>query len=186
MAKSKSFLSRLVLTLAVVVCPAIARAQDYSMRIRNTPAAQAYVQLRQASMFSLGGVGYAAMLTAEEKAFHVILNSPIAIPQFQRLLKEATPEGQLYAVYGLYLKDPQLFQPAAARLKLDGDPPARSEKFIFRGKGKIRFGNGCVMYDSDRNEIIERMAKGEFDQAFKARSPQPSPSQRVVTQPFRY
>jgi len=194
----KIFVSGLVLTLAVVLHPSTGRAQDYSWRIRNLPAAGAYGQLRHANIFNLGGVGYGATITPEEKAFREILNSPTAIPQFQRLLKEANPEGQLYALYGLYLKDAQLFRPAAAWLKHKGGLPARSEKFIiFLEKGKqraesieigrkIRFANGCLLYGADRNEIIERMATGEFDQAFRASSPQASPSLRVVTQPLRY
>ena len=178
--KSKSFLSRLVLTLAVVLCPSIGQAQDHSFRIRNLPSVQAYGRLLNAKIFNLGGVGFAAMTTPEEKAFHVILNSPTAIEQFQRLLKEGNPEGQLYALYGLYLKDAQLFKTAAAGLKLDGYLPAPSEKFT--EKRKIRFAKGCIFYDADRNKIIERMATGEFDEAFRARSLQASP----LSQPLNY
>lgn len=169
--ESKDLVLRLVLTLVVVLCPSIAQAQDYSFRIRNLPTDQAYRGLLYANMFNLGGAGFGATITPEEKAFRVLFASPTAIAQFQQLLNEGNPEGQLYALYGLYLNDAQLFKNAAARLKYDDGPPARWEGFIFLEKGKIRFVDGCVWYHADRHVIIERMANGDFDQAFKAPSP---------------
>ena len=53
--ESKDLMLRLVLTLVVVLCPAIAQAQDDSFRVRNLPTDQAYRRLLHADMFNFGG-----------------------------------------------------------------------------------------------------------------------------------
>jgi hypothetical protein len=169
--ESKDFLLRLVLTLVVVSCPSIAQAQDYGSRLRNIETDQAYRRLLHASIFNFGGVGFAATITAEEKAFHALLHSANKIALFQRLVTEGNPEGQLYALYGLYLEDSQLFKNAAERLKHDAGPPARWEGFIFIEKGRLRVGEGCILIEQERKSVIAKIASGDFDRAFKASTP---------------
>jgi hypothetical protein len=169
--ESKVFVTRLVLTLVVVLCPSIAQAQDYGSRLRNVETDQAYRRLLHASIFNFGGVGFSATITPEEKAFHVLLNSANKIALFQRLVSEGNPEGQLYALYGLYLEDSQLFKDAAERLKQSDGPPARWQGFIFIEKGKIQVGEGCVLFEKERRTLIARIATGNFDQAFRASGP---------------
>lgn len=167
--ESKGFVARLVLTL--VLCSSIAQAQDYSSRVRNMKTDQAYRRLLHANIFNFGGVGFGSTITPEEQAFHVLIESANARVQFQRLVSEANPEGQLYGLYGLYHEDPELFKNVAERLKHEDGPPARWEGFIFLEKSKIRFGDGCVMGPEDRHVLLEQMANGDFDRAFRANSP---------------
>lgn len=169
--ESKDLVLRLVLTLVVVLCPSIAQAQDNSYRIRNLPTDQAYRRLLHANIFNFGGVGFGATITPEEKAFSVLLNSANKIALFQRLVSEGNPEGQLYALYGLYLEDSQLFKNAAERLKHNDGPPARWEGLIFIEKGQIRVGDGCLLFQQERHTVIAKIASGDFDRAFRANSP---------------
>ncbi len=109
-------------------------------------------------------------ITPEEKAFRVLLKSANSLALFQRLTSEGNPEGQLYALYGLYLEHPQLFKNEIERLKHDDGPPARWEGLIFIEKSKIRIGVGCLLFQQERQAVIAKIANGDFDQAFKASS----------------
>lgn len=168
--KSKGCASGLVLTLVFILCSSVAQAQDYGSRIRNIVTDRAYRQLLHANLFNLGGAGFALAMTTEEKAFRVLLKSANSVALFQQLLRESNPEGQIYALYGLYLQEPSVFQSEAERLKNDDGPPPRWEGMISVEKGKIRFAKGCIISRQDRRGIIERMAKGDFDSSFKALS----------------
>lgn len=158
----------LALTLFFIHGSSMAQTQDYSSRIRNMETDRAYRQLLHANIFNLGGAGFASTMTPEEKGFRAILKSPRSIMLFQQLLQEGNPEGQLYALYGLYLEEPDAFAREAERLKNDDGPPARSEGMMTVEKGKIRFAKGCIFSRQDRRLIIEQMAKGDFDSSFKA------------------
>ncbi len=161
--------SIIVLAVVFLVC-SVAQAQDYGSRIRNMETDRAYRQLLHANIFNLGGAGFGLTMMPEEKAFRALLKSANSVALFQQLLREGNPEGQLYALYGLYLQEPSVFQSEAERLKNDDGPPPRWEGMISVEKGKIRFAKGCIFSRQDRRGIIERMAKGDFDSSFKALS----------------
>jgi hypothetical protein len=147
-----------------------AKAQDYSSRIRERKTEQAYRQLLHANIFNLGGIGFVLTITPEEKAFHTLLRAGNSIELFKRLLSEANPEGQLYALYGLYLEKPQLFKNEVERFKREVGPAERWEGMIFIEKGKIRTGIGCMTFRQEREILISKIAHGEFDQAYEASS----------------
>ena len=168
--KSKGCASGLVLAFVFVLCSSVAQAQGYVSRVRNMETDRAYRQLLDAHIFNLGGVGFVLSITPEEKAFQVLLRSANSVALFERLISEGNPEGQLFALYGLYLEDPQLFRTEFERLKHDDGPLARWEEMIFIEKGKIRTGVGCVLFRQERQALIAKIASGEFDQAFKASS----------------
>jgi hypothetical protein len=158
------------LTLALVLCAVTAKAQDYSSRIRERKTEQAYRQLLHANIFNLGGIGFVLTITPEEKAFHTLLRSGNSVELFKRLLSEANPEGQLYALYGLYLEKPQLFKNEVERFKREIGPAERWERMTFIEKGKVRTGVGCVLFRQERQTLIAKIANGDFDQAFEASS----------------
>ncbi|MEK6333887.1 MAG: hypothetical protein AABM67_03000 [Acidobacteriota bacterium] len=163
----------LVIWNVLFVCGSAA-AQDYSARIRNLPTDRAYQKLLHATIFNLGGVGFAMQITPEEEAFKELFESGNSIKEFQRLLNQANPEGQLYALFGLHLKAPDIFRKESEKLKVDDGPPKRAEKFIFIEKGQVRIADGCMIYTQDRRKVIDQIAKGEFDTRFKS-------SPRIVT-----
>jgi hypothetical protein len=134
----------------------------------------AFQTLSRAKIFNLGGLGFVLTMTEEEKAFHVLLDSPNSIVLFKRLLNEGNPEGQMYALYGLYREDKEAFKSEVERLKLDDGPPERWEGLIYVEKGKIRIGIGCVLGWQERKMVLATMEQAGFDQAFK-------PIRRTVT-----
>ena len=66
----------------------------------------AYETVRAASHFAIGGVGVAGTITPEELAMRKIRDGPQADAQLRKLLREATPAGQMYALFALRQLDP--------------------------------------------------------------------------------
>jgi hypothetical protein len=151
--------------------PLVVHGQDYHSQVLSNETAQASRTLIHAKIFNFGGIGFAPAMTREEKAFRLLLKSEDSTALFQRLLHEANPEGQLYALYGLYLEEPVAFQTEVERLKNDDGPAERWEGMIFIEKGQIRTAVGCVLFRKDRRALLEQMANGDFDQTFKTLNP---------------
>lgn len=171
-----------LLTMSAVF-PLVAQGQDYSARVRTLETDRAFQTLTHAKIFNLGGFGFGLGVTPEERAFRLLLNNSGV--SFQRLLSEANPEGQLFALYGLYLEDREAFKGEVERLRYDDGPPERWDEMIFIEKGKIRTAVGCIVFRQDRRVLAEQMAKGDFDQAFQALTNRFSQSPKY-SQPLRY
>lgn len=80
-------------------------------------ARKAYALLRDAKEFTSSHVDSAGSPSCLVVAFQEVLGSRSAKMAFKRLLGEATIEGQLYALSGLYLVDPEVFAAAVPRYR---------------------------------------------------------------------
>ena len=160
-----------VLAFAILFGAIPAAAQSVTApEIRQSEISRAYHKLTQAEIFNLGGIGWAQQVTAEETAFRKLLGSVDAPRLFQRLINEANAEGQLYALLGLRLRAPEAFQSAAEKLQARGGPPERLEQFRPTPKGKVRMGEGCLLYQTDWRNAIDGIANGKWDAAIQAKS----------------
>jgi hypothetical protein len=152
----------IICALLLSCAPAFAQS-SVSPQIRQSGNNRAYQTLLHATVFNLGGVGYDQGITQEEKAFKKLLTSIDSTRVFQRLISEANTEGQLYALLGLHLLAPDIFQVEAEKLRTAGGPPERIENFTVIGKGKVRVADGCVFFQQDRQAVMEQIAKGALD-----------------------
>ena len=162
----KYVLHSLVVGGVLFVCGSVA-AQDYSSGIRDPRNGRAFQTLLNAKIFNIGGVGWAMQITPEEEAFKILFQSGTSIKEFQRLVDQASPEGQLYALFGLHLMAPDIFRTEAEKLKADDGPPKREQKFTFIAKGQVRIADGCLIFTQARRKVIDQIARGEFDTRFK-------------------
>ena len=87
-----------------------------------------YQVVKSARIFAIGGIGYAGVITDEETAFDALCKAPGAAEQFRRLLREATIEGQMYALLGLR----QLHAPD---YKAEADRYRKSTRQVNTGSG---------------------------------------------------
>lgn len=140
----------------------------YSPQIRKTETDRAYQKLLHAAVFNFGGVGWALTITSEEKAFRTLLEAEDSTRLFRRLTNEANAEGQLYALFGLHLRAPDIFQTEAGKLRTNGGPPERIEQLIPIEKGKVRVARGCISFHQDRETAIDQIGKGAWDAAFQS------------------
>ena len=162
--KASRFLALLCLSLTV-------SAQTYrSPQMRESDLNRAYQQLLHAKIFNLGGVGFASQITPEEKAFRTILESSNARKLFERLVRDANGEGQLYALFGLRLRAPEIFRTEAERVQREGGPAERTEGLMPIPKGTVRVAHGCIFYTQASRTVIDQIDKGEWDASFRASS----------------
>lgn len=163
----------------VVICMAVSvtvAAQTPSFpELRQSETGRAYQKLVHARVFTFGGVGWGLDITEEEKAFKVIFESVDAERLFQRLVREANAEGQLYGLFGLRAKDSFSFAAEAQRIQNDGGPPQRMEEFKIVAKGKVRLVHGCIFYEAEMQKAVEGIVKGAWDAAFSGKQPSTIP-----------
>ena len=160
----------LVICVHLLLCAPVFAQSYISPQIRQSGNNRAYQKLLHANVFNLGGVGFGQAITQEEKAFKTLLTSVDSTKVFQRLISEANGEGQLYALLGLHLLAPDIFQAEAEKLRTNGGPPERIENFTPIEKGKVRVAHGCIFFHQDRQAVIEEIAKGAFDAASRSNS----------------
>jgi hypothetical protein len=61
----------------------------------------AFETVTSAPQFAIGGVGEAGVMTSTEVAMRKLRDGPRAEEQLRKLLREATPEGKMYALFAL-------------------------------------------------------------------------------------
>ena len=160
----------MVICAHLLICAPVFAQSYISPQIRQSGNNRAYQELLHASVFNLGGVGWGQEITPEEQAFKRLLVSIDSTRVFQRLISEANGEGQLYGLLGLHLLAPDIFQAEAEKLRTNGGPPERIEKFIAIAKGKVRVAHGCIFFQQDRQIVIEEIAKGAWDSGSRSNS----------------
>lgn len=107
-----------------------------------------FQRLKAAPRFTIGPVGFAAMPAREEKAFRALLRGPKAPEQFGKLLSEATPAGQLYALLGLkLLKDPA-YEKAYPRYAANEQPVSTM--------------SGCIVMQTTVDALARQIGEGKF------------------------
>jgi hypothetical protein len=160
----------LVICAHLLICVPVFAQSFSSPQIRQAETSRAYEKLLHANVFNLGGVGYGQAITPEEHSFKKLLTSLDSTKVFQRLISEANGEGQLYALLGLHLLAPDVFQAEAEKLRTNGGPPERIEKFLVIAKGKVRVADGCIFFEQDSQIVIDQIAKGAWDAASRSNS----------------
>ena len=76
--------------------------EDFEPSQLETESQAAYNLILRAEMFNTGGVGFGGVITEEEKAYCILRNDPMAIPAFVGLINDASEEGKLFGLLGIY------------------------------------------------------------------------------------
>jgi hypothetical protein len=111
-------------------------------------AQNAYEIIKSAERFTVGGVGFAGSPSRQEMAFRHLLKQPEAISRCTKLLTEATPAGQVYALLGLRLLDQQAFKAALPRYK--------------ESDSEISSMSGCVVTRTTAAKLAREIERGEL------------------------
>jgi hypothetical protein len=127
---------------------------------------EAYTFLKGTDVFVMGPFGEAGVTSDGEEALKTLLEARDAAEKFKSLLKEATLTGQLYALCGLKVVDPDAFDRAVKRCLLD-----------FR---RVRTLKGCIGFDVSVSSTTKAIRSGEYD-AFLKREVS---NRRSITQPL--
>lgn len=139
----KTALMLTALFLTTVLAPA-ADKKPVVPEVAHSP----YEALSAVTTFSIGGVGVAGTISPMEKDFRALLMEPDAVMKCQKLCTEATPEGKMYGLLGLKLKDEAAFTAALANFK--------------DSKTSLREQSGCIMGTTTMGELAANIAKGSY------------------------
>ncbi len=133
-----------MITIAAALCATFIGAPDFESppRTLSKEGQLAYARLLKAERFAYAGVGYAGTLPKEVLAVRTLLGEKNAKPTLLKLLKEATAEGQLFALSALYLVDQQTFE-------------LQVEKFITTN-ADVRVQSGCRSYTQKARALIRK------------------------------
>ena len=130
--------------------PALAIVAFVAMGLTSVnPTQQTYDTLKAAGMFTVGGVGIVGTVSGEEQAFRKLLQQPDATDRCKKLLQEATPAGQMYALLG--------FTPA----RLGGVPGGRGP---LQGGSGVRPDrtSGCIVIHLPAAHLAQQIAAGNY------------------------
>jgi hypothetical protein len=105
--------------------------------------------LRKTPLFAIGGVGYAGTLSEGEKVLRQLVKQKDTKPVLMRLLSEATPEGQMYALVGLKAVDQAEF---------------RSRLSTYTNKTtQVNTASGCLLFVRQASDLAKAIEAGQFD-----------------------
>ena len=113
--------------------------------------------LRKATSFALGGVGVVGSMSEGERALREILKKSDPVARLEKILPEATPAGQLYALLGLRASDRTAYQRALAKY---GQRDAEVETM-----------RGCILQHEAYAALVKQIDHGDYDSSLSREWP---------------
>jgi hypothetical protein len=110
--------------------------------------------LEKTSSFALGGVGVAGTMSQGERALREILKEADAPVRLERMLPNASPAGQLYALLGLRLRDRAAYQRVLPKYGAND--------------AKVETARGCMLGHESFRDLVKEIEHGDYD-SFLAR-----------------
>jgi hypothetical protein len=155
----------LVLFISVIVLATQATAQQSSLDelMLTEKGKAAYQTLLKVDLFAIGGIGYGGSTSEGEEALDVLLDEKKAVNAFRSLVTSATPEGGLYALFGLRALKCECFKEEVENYKSLPEPPERKTKFgIIVPARAVKRMSGCLGFSQQRLEVTEEIESGKW------------------------
>ena len=112
---------------------------------QSTPGAT----LRKTELFALGGIGVAGTMSEGERALREVLKESDVAARLEKLLSDASPAGQLYALLGLRLRDRAAYERALGKLRTND--------------AKVQTARGCILQQESFGDLIKQIERGDYD-----------------------
>jgi len=112
------------------------------------------VTLRKTELFALGGIGVAGSMSEGERALREVLNESAVTARLEKLLSDASPAGQLYALLGLRVRDRAAYERALGKLRTNN--------------AKVHTARGCMLSEESFGDLVKEIERGQYD-SFLAR-----------------
>ena len=100
----------LILSLFVLSIQANAQEKTFDESVLSDKGKQAYQTLLKVDLFALFGISYSGETSKGELALDDLLTEKESTNAFKSLIKNATPEGGLYALLGLKMLNCDCFK----------------------------------------------------------------------------
>ncbi len=105
--------------------------------------------LRKTELFALGGIGEAGSMSEGERALREVLKGPDGPARLEKLLSDASPAGQLYALLGLRLRDRAVYERALQKLRTND--------------AKVQTARGCILQEEAFGGLVKEIERGLYD-----------------------
>lgn len=105
--------------------------------------------LRKTELFALGGIGAAGSMSEGERALREVLNESGVTARLEKLLSDASPAGQLYALLGLRLRDRAAYERALGKLRTTN--------------AKVQTARGCILQQESFGDLVKEIERGVYD-----------------------
>ena len=105
--------------------------------------------LRKASSFAMGGVGAGGVMSQGERALRDVLKKSDAVARLERMLPQASPAGQLYALLGLRARDRNAYQQALMKY-------GQSDAIV-------KTMRGCILGQESFAALVNQIDHGDHD-----------------------
>jgi hypothetical protein len=105
--------------------------------------------LRKTSLFALGGIGVAGSMSEGERALREILTESDVTARLDKMLSDASPAGQLYALLGLRLRDRAAYERALGKLRTND--------------AKVQTARGCILQQESFGDLVKEIERGQYD-----------------------
>jgi len=149
----------------------------FDSSILSAKGQQAYEALLETETFHVGDVSIGGYPSGEEKALHALLEEEAAVEACRSLIEHATPEGALYGLLGLHIKDQEVFQQEIECYRMQAEPAERvpaafaglktSEgKPVTIAGSKVMVQRGCMVSREERLDVVRRIEVGDYDDEF--------------------
>ena len=132
-----------------VLLPVIVLLGQGTNSTQAAEPAPAEAVLEKAAMFAVGGIGVAGTMSPGERALREMLENPNAVASMERLLTNATPAGRLYALLGLRIKDPPLYNRVIQELRATD--------------AKVETARGCMLSQESFGDLVKEIERGQYD-----------------------
>ena len=160
----------LILILAAFSFSLNAQEKDFDDSVLSEKGKWAYQTLLKVDLFAVGGIGYGGETSKGEESLNILLDENEPISALKRLLRDATPEGELYALLGLRILKCDCFEEEFNTFL--AKPEVGERKAWGRSKlaaGKVMRMAGCMGFSEKRVEAAENIKSGKFDDWIKRR-----------------
>jgi hypothetical protein len=129
------------------------KAETYEV---DVPLQEALSQLKKAETLESAYIGFAGSLSENLRQLQVLLSRDKAKTHFQELYQSGSLAAKMYAIIGLQL----LEENAAAQSLLEDARQYQTQN--------IQVMEGCVIYQTQLDEVLDRIAKQSYAEEFKA------------------
>jgi hypothetical protein len=121
----------------------------FSLPCAAVMPADADSTLRNISSFAFGGIGIAGTMSAGERALREVLQKPDVSSRLEKLVSDASPAGQLYALVGLRIRDRAAYERVLEKL----------------GKTDVtvRTARGCILQQESFRALLNEIERGNYD-----------------------
>jgi hypothetical protein len=105
--------------------------------------------LRKTGLFALGGIGAAGSMSEGERALREVLKESDVAARLEKMLSDASPAGQLYALLGLRLRDRAAYERAVGKLRTTD--------------AKVQTARGCILQQESFGDLVKEIEHRLYD-----------------------